>query len=186
MPMWAGLLSATAPPLSSSPAGPPLPGRAFGGAMEVRTTGPAPAPHRARETAVETVLGDRVAAEVVPGDVLALAEGDIVPAAARILEAAALLLDESMLTGESLPVAKQPAGAGHDGGAPAGGELWAGTVVLRGRALAAVTATGADSALGRIAALLRPRPEPREPLPPARRPRLRRAHGGGPLPALPA
>ncbi|MFF2659791.1 cation-translocating P-type ATPase [Kitasatospora sp. NPDC058032] len=99
-------------------------------------------------------------AEVVPGDVLALAEGDIVPADARILEAAALLLDESMLTGESLPVAKQPAGAGHDGGAPAGGELWAGTVVLRGRALAAVTATGADSALGRIAALLRPRPEP--------------------------
>ncbi|MFE7490355.1 cation-translocating P-type ATPase [Kitasatospora sp. NPDC057541] len=99
-------------------------------------------------------------AEVVPGDVLALAEGDIVPADARILEAAALLLDESMLTGESLPVAKQLAGAQPDGGTPADGELWAGTVVLRGRALAVVTATGADSALGRIATLLRPRPEP--------------------------
>ncbi|MFJ7912349.1 cation-translocating P-type ATPase [Kitasatospora sp. NPDC096204] len=89
-------------------------------------------------------------AEVVPGDVVALAEGDIVPADARILDAAALLLDESMLTGESLPVAKEAAD----------GVLWAGTVVLRGRALATVTATGADSALGRIAALLRPRPEP--------------------------
>ncbi|MGW3230353.1 cation-translocating P-type ATPase [Kitasatospora sp. NPDC001095] len=89
-------------------------------------------------------------AEVVPGDVVALAEGDIVPADARILDAAALLLDESMLTGESLPVAKEA----EDG------VLWAGTVVLRGRAVARVTATGADSALGRIAALLRPRPEP--------------------------
>ncbi|MGW7444040.1 cation-translocating P-type ATPase [Kitasatospora sp. NPDC054795] len=94
-------------------------------------------------------------AEVVPGDVVALAEGDIVSADALLLEAAALLLDESMLTGESLPVAKE-AGSG-----PAGnGTLRAGTVVLRGRALALVTATGADSALGRIATLLRPRPDP--------------------------
>ncbi|MEU1283483.1 cation-translocating P-type ATPase [Kitasatospora sp. NPDC005856] len=93
-------------------------------------------------------------AEVVPGDVVALGEGDIVPADARLLEAAALLVDESMLTGESLPVAKEA------GGATGEGTLRAGTVVLRGRALALVTATGADSALGRIAALLRPRPEP--------------------------
>ncbi|MFE5586044.1 cation-translocating P-type ATPase [Kitasatospora sp. NPDC056531] len=93
--------------------------------------------------------------EVVPGDVVTLAEGDIVPADARLTEAAALLVDESMLTGESLPVAKavQPRQS-------ADGVVQAGTVVLRGRALAVVTATGADSALGRIAALLRPRPEP--------------------------
>ncbi|MFD5467209.1 cation-translocating P-type ATPase [Kitasatospora sp. NPDC127059] len=94
-------------------------------------------------------------AEIVPGDVVALAEGDIVPADARLVEAAALLLDESMLTGESLPVAKAVGTGASDGEV-----LRAGTVVLRGRALVVVTATGADSALGRIAALLRPRPEP--------------------------
>ncbi|MFD8703415.1 cation-translocating P-type ATPase [Kitasatospora sp. NPDC059648] len=94
-------------------------------------------------------------AGIVPGDVVALAEGDIVPADARLVEAAALLLDESMLTGESVPVARR-AGAGAAGD----DTVLAGTVVLRGRALAVVTATGADSALGRIATLLRPRPEP--------------------------
>ncbi|MEU4119903.1 cation-translocating P-type ATPase [Kitasatospora sp. NPDC028055] len=94
-------------------------------------------------------------AEIVPGDVVALAEGDIVPADARLTEAAALLLDESMLTGESLPVPKSV-----EPGAPGEDRVRAGTVVLRGRALAVVTSTGADSTLGRIAAMLRPRPEP--------------------------
>ncbi|MEU8514653.1 cation-translocating P-type ATPase [Kitasatospora sp. NPDC048722] len=95
------------------------------------------------------------AAGVVPGDVVALAEGDIVPADARLVDSAALLVDESMLTGESVPATKD-ARAGTE----AEGLVSAGTVVLRGRALAVVTATGAASALGRIAALLRPRPEP--------------------------
>ncbi|MQS17132.1 HAD-IC family P-type ATPase [Streptomyces kaniharaensis] len=94
-------------------------------------------------------------AELVPGDVVALAEGDVVPADARLIESAALLVDESMLTGESLPVAKAV-----EAERPADGVVQAGTVVLRGRALSVVTATGAASALGRIAALLRPRPEP--------------------------
>ncbi|MBD0694966.1 ATPase [Streptomyces sp. CBMA123] len=92
---------------------------------------------------------------IVPGDAVALAEGDIVPADARLVDSAALLLDESMLTGESLPVAKAVGAA-----VPEDETVRAGTVVLRGRALAVVTATGADSALGRIAALLRPQPEP--------------------------
>jgi len=83
------------------------------------------------------------AAEVVPGDVLVLAEGDIVPADARLAEAAALLVDESALTGESVPVDK----AATDG-------VSAGTVVTRGRGRAEVTATGAASAMGRIAALV--------------------------------
>jgi Ca2+-transporting ATPase len=89
------------------------------------------------------------AAEVVPGDVLVLGEGDIVAADAELAEASALLLDESMLTGESVPVDKA-----------AGAALSAGTVVVRGRGVASVTATGAASALGRIAALLDDRREP--------------------------
>ncbi|WP_329320642.1 cation-translocating P-type ATPase [Streptomyces sp. NBC_01262] len=91
---------------------------------------------------------------VVPGDVLLLGEGDIVPADADLAQASALLVDESALTGESVPVDKDPRAAGPDAT-----RLRAGTVVVRGRAVATVTATGADSALGRIAALLHPRTE---------------------------
>ena len=89
------------------------------------------------------------AAAVVVGDVLLLGEGDIVPADARLVEAAALLVDESALTGESVPVDKTPEGvAGEDD------VVSAGTVVTRGRGRAVVTATGAASAMGRIAALV--------------------------------
>ncbi|GGY76339.1 cation-translocating P-type ATPase [Streptomyces omiyaensis] len=91
---------------------------------------------------------DVAAAEVVVGDVLVLGEGDIVAADALLGEASALLLDESMLTGESVPVDKD-----------ADDLLSAGTVVARGRGVAAVTATGPRSALGRIAALLDDRRE---------------------------
>src|SRR5579875_3759433 len=112
------------------------------------------------------------AAEVVVGDVLILAEGDIVPADAMVTEAAALLIDESALTGESVPVSKQAAPraapAGPGGGrrpegqaGPAGqpeATVAAGTVVVRGRGRAVVTATGPASAMGRIAALMTARP----------------------------
>ncbi|MFD8637849.1 cation-translocating P-type ATPase [Streptomyces sp. NPDC059533] len=80
---------------------------------------------------------------VVPGDTLLLGEGDIVAADADLTEASALLVDESMLTGESEPVDKT-----------ADGTVSAGTVVVRGRGTATATATGSASALGRIAALL--------------------------------
>ncbi|MEW1636888.1 cation-transporting P-type ATPase [Streptomyces sp. NPDC093801] len=83
------------------------------------------------------------AALVVPGDTLLLGEGDIVAADADLTEASALLMDETMLTGESEPVDKT-----------AGGTVSAGTVVVRGRGTATATATGPASALGRIAALL--------------------------------
>ncbi|MGY1577798.1 cation-translocating P-type ATPase [Streptomyces sp. MN13] len=88
------------------------------------------------------------AAEVVPGDLVLLAEGDIVPADADVLTATLLLADESSLTGESVPVEKTP------GGDDARGAVSAGTVVVRGRGRVVVTATGADSALGRIASLM--------------------------------
>ncbi|MFF1444293.1 cation-translocating P-type ATPase [Streptomyces sp. NPDC058295] len=94
-------------------------------------------------------------AAVVPGDALVLGEGDIVPADASLAESSALLVDESALTGESVPVDKD---ARAD--EPDTARLQAGTVVVRGRAVATVTATGPHSALGRIAALLHPHPEP--------------------------
>jgi P-type Ca2+ transporter type 2C len=83
------------------------------------------------------------ATEVVAGDLLVLSEGDIVPADAEVVDAAALLVDESALTGESVPADKA-----------AGRAVSAGTTVVRGRGHAVVTATGAASAMGRIAALM--------------------------------
>lgn len=92
------------------------------------------------------------AADLVPGDLVLLEAGDIVPADLDLLDAVQLQADEAALTGESVPVEKD---------APA--ELFAGTVITRGRGTATTTRTGADSALGRIAALLtgqRPRQTP--------------------------
>jgi Ca2+-transporting ATPase len=90
------------------------------------------------------------AAGVVRGDLLVLAEGDIVPADARVTEAAALLVDESALTGESVPVDKIPgSGPGRTAGV-----VSSGTVIVRGHGQAVVTATGTASAMGRVAALM--------------------------------
>jgi P-type Ca2+ transporter type 2C len=87
------------------------------------------------------------AATVVPGDAIVVGEGDIVPADATLIDAAALRVDESALTGESVPVEKEPAVDGS-------GELAAGTVVVHGRGTAVVTRTGTQSAMGTIAAAL--------------------------------
>ena len=78
-------------------------------------------------------------AAVVRGDVLILAEGDRVPADARLAAGAELELDESLLTGESLAVAK----AAH-------AEVFSGTLVVKGQGRAEVFATGLKSELGRI------------------------------------
>ena len=83
------------------------------------------------------------AAAVVPGDVIVLGEGDIVPADATLRDAVALVVDESAMTGESVPVDKEVGLAG---------DLAAGTVVVHGRGLAVVSRTGPHSSLGRIAA----------------------------------
>jgi P-type Ca2+ transporter type 2C len=90
------------------------------------------------------------ATDVVPGDALVLAEGDLVAADAELVESAALLVDESSVTGESVPVEKALKSADQ----VADDHLAAGTVVVRGRGVATVTATGADSTIGRMAALL--------------------------------
>jgi Ca2+-transporting ATPase len=92
--------------------------------------------------------------EVVPGDVVVLREGDAIPADARLLEAIGLEVDESALTGESLPVEK------HTDRDPAGAALaerpsmvFAGTGVVRGRGRGVVTGTGGGTELGAIASL---------------------------------
>ncbi|HSN20025.1 MAG TPA: HAD-IC family P-type ATPase, partial [Usitatibacter sp.] len=78
-------------------------------------------------------------AEVVRGDLLVLREGDRVSADATLLEAHDLSVDESLLTGESVPVAKAQ-----------GAAVFSGTLVVRGLGRAEVSATGARSELGRI------------------------------------
>jgi Ca2+-transporting ATPase len=103
--------------------------------------------------------------EVVRGDVLVLHEGDRVAADALLFEGQ-LTLDESLLTGESVPVAKASAGAGAFSraldvpGAEGSASVFAGTVVTRGVGLALVKATGAATATGRIGGALAATREP--------------------------
>ena len=93
------------------------------------------------------------ARELVPGDVVTIESGQRVPADVRLLESRGLTIDESLLTGESVPVAKQAGAepAGRDPLAGSAGMAWAGTVVVRGRAVAEVAATGVSTAVGRLA-----------------------------------
>jgi Ca2+-transporting ATPase len=95
------------------------------------------------------------AAEVVPGDLLALEGGDIVAADARVLAAHRLLIGEAALTGESVPVEKDPAPV--DPSTPLAerrDHVFAGTTVAAGTGVAEVVATGMQTELGRIAHLL--------------------------------
>jgi Ca2+-transporting ATPase len=95
--------------------------------------------------------------EVVRDDVLILSEGDRVPADGVVLSTSHCMVDESLLTGESVPVGKSE----WDGltmSARPGGEglpfVFAGTLVVEGSAIARVTATGARSETGRIGTVL--------------------------------
>ena len=87
----------------------------------------------------------RIAArELVVGDVLLLSEGERIPADAMLLSATALSVDESILTGESLPVDKFVTDGDQDRRAMSG------TLVIRGFGTARVTATGARTEIGKI------------------------------------
>jgi Ca2+-transporting ATPase len=95
------------------------------------------------------------ATELVPGDVLEVEAGDIVPADARIVRSATLETQEAALTGESAPVGKSSQTL--DAGAALGDRynmLFQNTSVTRGTASAIVTATGMQTEMGRIAAML--------------------------------
>lgn len=86
--------------------------------------------------------------ELVPGDILKLEIGEIVPADARILQTNGLLVDESMFTGESISVTKV---AISDQNLSDEANLLQGTVIVRGLAYAEVTATGQHTRLAQIA-----------------------------------
>ena len=90
--------------------------------------------------------------DVVPGDLVLLGEGDLVPADGAVVDAVALRVDESTLTGESVPIDKVVVGA-VDADADAA-RLLAGTAVVHGRGTLRVDATGRSSTLGQIAAML--------------------------------
>jgi Ca2+-transporting ATPase len=112
-----------------------------------------------REGAERLVDGE----DLVPGDVLLVAEGDVVHADARLVETRNLVVDEAALTGESEPVRKAApdaprggAGDGPSGATPpdAAGLLLAGSTVLSGQAVAVVVATGARSRFGAVTRLV--------------------------------
>jgi P-type Mg2+ transporter len=100
------------------------------------------------------------AAELVPGDIIRLNAGDLVPADARLLEVKDLHVRESALTGESLPVEKSPKDfpAGKRGVADASNSIFMGTAVQTGIGTAVIVCTGRDTAFGEIAQRLAKRP----------------------------
>ncbi len=98
---------------------------------------------------VETAL-------LVPGDIILLEAGDLVPADARVLDCSSLKADESAMTGESAPVTKtaQTLLGADTALADRVNMVIASTVITNGRARCAVTTTGMDTEMGRIAGLL--------------------------------
>lgn len=96
--------------------------------------------------------------EVVNGDILALEAGDRIAADALVVDAQELEADESLLTGEAVPVRKRPGRSGDAERAEPGGDdtphLFSGAIVTRGGGIARVTATGTHSRIGQIGRFL--------------------------------
>jgi H+-transporting ATPase len=115
--------------------------------VQERRAGAALAALRKRLTPIATVCRDgrwtnRPAAELVPGDIVSLSLGAVVPADVRVLSGA-VNIDQSTLTGESVPAQAGP-----------GNEAFAGSMVRQGQAAAEVTATGSNTYFGRTAQLV--------------------------------
>jgi P-type Ca2+ transporter type 2C len=132
------------------------------GAVQEHSAGRAAAALRRLEQPVATVVRDGLrqevpSADVVPGDRVLLEPGARVPADLDLVDACDLVCDESLLTGESVPVAKRVS-------ADRVARAFAGTMVTRGRGTGVVTATGPDTQVGRIAAEIAKRSSARPPL----------------------
>ena len=107
------------------------------------------------------------AAELVPGDIILIEEGDTIPADARVVQSTALQTAEAALTGESLPVSKDVAVITEE--AALGDQhnmIFSGTAATYGHGRAVVTATGMETQMGRIAGMLKDAPEESTPLSP--------------------
>jgi len=103
--------------------------------------------------------------ELVPGDIVFLESGVRVPADLRLLTTTALMIDESLLTGESVPVAKSTEPVAPD--TPLSDRTcmaYAGTVVVSGRGRGVVVSTGRATAVGAIAEAIRTTERPESPL----------------------
>jgi P-type Mg2+ transporter len=132
--------------------------------------------HRAEQAAerlkISVALNERVlrdgmeitvrAEEIVPGDVVLLAAGDLVPADGRILEARDFFVNEALLTGESYPAEKHASESGVEGPQvhDAVNAAFMGSSVVSGSARLLVCATGHETQLGEISAALRHAPPP--------------------------
>ncbi len=104
-----------------------------------------------RDGETHTISAD----ELVPGDLVLLEEGDIVTADLRVLRASKLQADESALTGESVPVDKSAAPVDPEAPlAERSSMAYKGTAITRGSGEAVVVATGMDTELGEISALV--------------------------------
>ena len=105
------------------------------------------------------------AAEVVPGDIILIEEGDTVPADARLIQSTALQTAEAALTGESLPVSKDVAPITEEVGlGDRHNMIFSGTAATYGHGKAVVVATGMQSEMGRIAGMLKEAPSETTPL----------------------
>ena len=99
------------------------------------------------------------AAELVPGDIILIEEGDTIPADARVIQSTALQTAEAALTGESLPVPKDTAPIAEEAGlGDRANMVFSGTAATYGRGRAVVTATGMRTEMGRIAGMLQAAP----------------------------
>lgn len=131
--------------------------------MSLRTLRRLSAPHsRVIRDGIEREVPSR---ELVPGDVVLLESGMRVPADLRLTTTKSLLVDESLLTGESVPVAKHPDPVPE--AAPVGDRsslAFSGTVVVSGRGRGYVVATGVNTELGTIAGAMREAEDTETPL----------------------